>query len=241
MASETQILRAVKVHKDTQTIHSIQPTQVQRTQTPVNQHDFKHVNYILWLAWRTRIPWWMGSRLFSRFKILQLQSCEHHECSFSKCSHTVRNHQTKENRATSKDVAWTRSAARGPIHWSLLLFSFHESHIKLLPWITPCVPPSCPFDQTHTRHSQTTDTHKLVWHVHSTSAYPVCLLFQKKGDETGLKTQSPAAPSSHPDCPQPALSPRPKNGTLPVVNKQRRHMRGTPSFLQRTQATRVQG
>ena len=70
----------------------------------------------------------MGSRLFSRFKFLQLQSCEHHECSFSKCSHTVRNLQAKENRATSKDVAWTRSAARGPIHWSLLLFSFHESH-----------------------------------------------------------------------------------------------------------------
>ena len=143
--------------------------------------------------------------------------------------------------------------------------SFHvfESHNQLLPWITPCVPPSRPSDQTHTQDTaKSTDTHRLVWYVHSRSAYPGCLLVRKMARRVS-RSSRPAAPSAHPDwfldrsrmrlssASVVVLAPRWHSvsrdqrhlpGARPVLEtKQKSQIRGTPSFPEWTWATSVRG
>ena len=105
----------------------------------------------------------------------------------------------QKEQSNIEDVAWTRLTARGQIQWSLLLFSCRESHNKLLPWITPCVPPSHSFDQAqdivNNRYTQACAVcaqHKCVSRV--------SFWFPKVENETSLKKKSSTAPSAHPDC-----------------------------------------
>ena len=53
------------------------------------------------------------------------------QITFLKCSCLLRNRRTTKTQSNIEDVAWTRSTARGRIHWSLF-FSCHESHSRQL-------------------------------------------------------------------------------------------------------------
>ena len=112
--------------------------------------------------------------------LLQLQTCGYHNTTlevFVYCTQPTDQKDTRTKRTQSNIEGVARNLPHeSRCTWSLLLFSFLESHNKLLRWITTCGTPSRPFpdvlqsvdfpersvntSQTHTHtgtHSRTTE------------------------------------------------------------------------------------
>ena len=78
-------------------------------------------------AFKTQIRCSVGSRLFRASAascFFQFKNVTNHQCTFLKCSRTVRNLRTKPKQSNIECRLETRTTARGQIHWEF------ESHIK---------------------------------------------------------------------------------------------------------------